>query len=67
MFLIAYDRGRVSGCEKSHRASVNAANVDGWVKPNDAVNENENGSESGVNASAGDAEKEKRVYEMTST
>jgi len=64
---IACDRGRVSGCEKSRRASGNAVNADGWVKPNDAVNENENESESGVNASAGDAKKEGRLYEMTST
>ena len=66
MLPVACDHGRVSGCEKSHRASENAANVGDWVKPNDAVNENGNGSESEVNASAGDAKKEGSVYKMTS-
>ena len=58
---IACDRGRVSGCEKSPRASGNAANVDGWVKPNDALNVNVNESESEVSAIAGDAKKKGRV------
>lgn len=66
MLPVACDHGRVSGCEKSRHASGNAANVGGWVKPNDAVNGNENESESEVNASAGDAKKEESVYETTS-
>jgi hypothetical protein len=56
----------VNGCEKSRRASGNAANVGGWVNPNDAVNENGNESESEANASACDAKKEGSVYETTS-
>jgi hypothetical protein len=66
MLPVACDHGRVSGCEKSRRASGNAANVGGWVNPNDAVNENGSESESGANASAGDAKKEGSVYETTS-
>jgi hypothetical protein len=62
---VACDRGRVSGCAKSRHASGNAANVDGWVRPNDAVTESENESESEVSANAGDARKEGRVYETT--
>ena len=57
MLPVACDHGRVNGCEKSRRASGNAANVGGWVNPNDAANENGNGSESEANASACDAKK----------
>jgi len=59
----ACDRGRVNGCEKSHRASGNGANVGGWAKLNDAVSGNGSENESEASASAGDAKNGGRRHE----
>ena len=57
------DRGRVNGYAKSRHGIANGATDDGRARRSDAVSEQENENESGVNvsASAVDAKDEERT------
>jgi len=55
----------VNGCEKNHRGSANAGYAGDRAKPNDAVSASGSESESGVSATAGDAENEGIIREVT--